>query len=114
VHYEKEYPGFLDMNNNHNGNGSPNPYEHHITGWPLFYNWDDPVLPNFLEDRDPVIATWDDDVRFFPTDTIRCASPANAVPISKITNTYPHGGLPIHYVPDPTEMMYVREQFQQG
>jgi len=66
------------MNNSHDGDASPNPYEHHITGWPPFYNRDDPVLPNFLEDGDPVIATWDGDVRFFPTETIRCASPGDA------------------------------------
>jgi len=110
VHYKKEHPGFLDMNNHHDGDAYPNPYEHHITGWPPFYNRDDPVLPNFLEDGDPVIATWDDDVHFFPTDTIRCASPRDAVPITEITNMYPHTGLPIHYVPDLTEMLYVREQ----
>jgi len=58
------------MNNNHDGNTSPNPNELHITGWPPFYNRDNPVLPNFREDGDPIIATWDDPVCFFPTDTI--------------------------------------------
>jgi len=110
VHYQKEYPGFLDMDDNRDGNVSPNPYEYHIAGRPPFYNRDDSVLLNFLEDGDPVIVTRDGDMRFFPTDTIRCASPGDAVPIAEITIMYPHAGLHIHYVPDPTEMMYVREQ----
>ena len=96
VHYQKEHPGFLDMDDNRDGNASPNPYEHHIAGRPPFYNRDDPVLPNFLENGDPVIVTRDSDMRFFPTDAIRCASPGDAVPIAEITNTYPHAGLPIH------------------
>jgi len=98
------------MDDNHNGNVSPNPYEYHIAGQPPFYNWDDPGLPNFLEDGDPVIATWDSNMCFFPTDAIRCVPAGDAVSIAEITNTYPHAGLPIHYVPDPTEMMYVRQQ----
>ena len=49
-------------------------------------------------------------MRFFPTDTIRYASSVDVVPVAEITNTYLHAGLPIHYVLDPTEMMYVREQ----
>ena len=55
MHCKKEHPGFLDMSDNHDCDTSPNPYEHHIVGRPLFYSGDDPVLPNFLEDRDPII-----------------------------------------------------------
>jgi len=110
VHYQKEHPGFLDMDDNRDGNASPNLYEYHIAGRPPFYNRDDSVLPNFLEDGDPVIARLDGDMRFFPTEAFRYASSGDAVPIAEITNTYPYAGLPIHYVPDPTEMIYVRQQ----
>ena len=41
VHYKKEHPGFLDMGDNHNRDAFPNPYEHHIAGWPPFYSGDD-------------------------------------------------------------------------
>jgi len=98
------------MDDNRDGNASPNPFEYHVAGWPPFYNWDGPGLPNFLEDGDPFIATWDGDMRFFPTESIQYASPVDAVPIVEITNTYPYAGLPIHYVPDPTEMIYVHQQ----
>jgi len=64
VYYQKEHPEFLDMDDNRDGDTSPNPYEHHIAGRPPFYNRDDPVLPNFLEDGDPVIVTRDGDMRF--------------------------------------------------
>ena len=53
MHYQKEHPGFLDKDDNRNGDASPNPYEHHTAGQPPFYNRDDPVLPNFLKDGDP-------------------------------------------------------------
>ena len=86
----------LDMDDNRNSDTSPNPYEHHIAGQPPFYKRDDPVLPNFLEDRDPIIVTQDGNMCFFPTDAIRCATSGDAVPIAEITNTYPHSGLPIH------------------
>jgi len=56
------------------------------------------------------LATQDGDVRFFPINAILYVSPGDVVPITKLTNTYPHTGLPIQYVWDPTEMMYIYEQ----
>ena len=70
MYYQKEHPEFLDMDDNRDGDTSPNPYEHHIAGRPPFYNRDDPVSPNLLEDGDPVIAKRDGDMGFLPTKAI--------------------------------------------
>ena len=100
-----EHPGFMDHHN-----AAPNPYEQHIIGRPPFYNRDDPVLPDFLEDGDPIIVTRDGDVRFYATAETERASSSDAVPTPEVTYTYASAGLPVHYVPDLTEVMYMRER----